>query len=453
MLSLRAIVILITLCGAALLALAPATAQEAGGKAPTKVLYIFNGAVGSTPNTISEVYPGKFIGNTTTVFSNQGSTIFSVTAAGDASIVYQFPALFSVGNLTPSLNGELFGEAYPGGPQDFFTITRQGTDLKVHQLPINMATYDSYPYFLLSPSGDFYTVLFVSTTQQEIARVKFDGTIQVLHTFAANEGTPDLYAGIARDAEGNFYGINDVNSNGVLSAYLYRLSADGTFTNLVTYSGGVGPASPLVTAPDGTVYGAMAAGGPYLTGSIYKFSPSTGQLTTLATFPKTGMIRPGSLLLADDGNLYGSTSSLPSYFFRLNLATNQLEDLTGPLYSEACPCPMVQGSNGKLYGISPAGGGGGGGVFFNVDAGLPPPQPMIQLFSPTQASAGTRVELWGSNLLGATSVAFDGIAGTNVLATTSQSVFVDVPEGATSGPLTITTPNGSFTTQQDFTVE
>jgi len=448
MIGLRPIVILTTLCGGTLLVLAPATAQEAGGKAPTKVLYIFNGAVGSTPNTISEVYPGKFIGNTTTVFSNQGSTIFSVTAAGDASIVYQFPALFSVGTVLPTLNGQLFGEGFPNGPQNFFSLTRQGTDVRIHQLPINMATYDSYPYFVLSPSGEFYTVLFVSTTQQEIARVAFDGTITVLHTFAANEGTPDLYAGIAMGPEGDFYGFNDTSTN----QYLYKLSHTGTFTRVLTLPTGNGNAG-LVAAPDGTVYGELGNGGPNQTGSIYRFSPATGQYTTLATFPTTGMKYPATLLLADDGNLYGSTSSLTSYLFRLNLATNQLEDLTGPLYSEACPCPMVQGSNGKLYGISPAGGGGGGGVFFNVDAGLPPPQPVIQLFSPLEAGPGTRVELWGSNLLGATSVTFDGIAGTNVLATTSQSVFVNVPEGATSGPITIATPNGSFTTQQDFTVE
>jgi hypothetical protein len=114
---------------------------------------------------------------------------------------------------------------------------------------------------------------------------------------------------------------------------------------------------------------------------------------------------------------------------------------------------MVQGSNGKLYGISPAGGGGGGGVFFNVDAGLPPPQPTITLFSPTQGAGGTSVELWGSNLLGATSVTFNGIAADGVEVTTSQSAFVNVPEGATSGPITITTPNGSFTTQESFTVQ
>jgi hypothetical protein len=438
---------LVTLCGAALLALALATAQEVGGKAATKVLYIFNGAVGSTPNTIYEVAPGKFIGNTTETPTGYGSTIFSVTSAGDASLVYQFPALFSIGIITPTLNGELFGEGGTPSSNNFVTLTRKGEGEKSYSLGI-AATFGIYPFFAPSPSGDLYAVLGVTRTQYEIVRIKFDGTIQVLHTFSSSEGTPDRYAGIAMGPEGDFYGFNDTSTN----QYLYKLSHTGTFTRVLTLPTGNGNAG-LVVAPDGTVYGELGNGGPNKTGSIYMVSPTTGQYTTLATFATTGMKYPATLLLADDGNLYGSTSSLTSYIFRLNLATNQLEDLTGPLYSEACPCPMVQGSNGKLYGISPAGGGGGGGVFFNVDAGLPPPQPVIQLFSPAQASVGTRVELWGSNLLGATSVTFDGIAGTNVLSTTSQSVFVDVPEGATSGPITIATPNGSFTTQESFTVQ
>jgi hypothetical protein len=436
-----------TLCGAALLALAPAAAQDASSKVTTKVLYIFNGAVGSTPNSISEVYPGKFIGNTTETPTGYGSTIFSVTAAGDASIVYQFPALLSAGTVLPTLNGQLFGEGFRSGYSSLFTITRQGTEPRSYQLG-NIATYDSYPYFVLSPSGEFYTVLFVSATQQEIARVAFDGTITVLHTFTASEGTPDLYAGIAMGPDGGVYGFNDTSTN----QYLYKLSHTGTFTRVLTLPTGNGNAG-LVAAPDGTLYGELNNGGTNKTGTIYKVSPTTGQYTTLATFPATGMKYPATLLLADDGNLYGSTSSLTSYLFQLNLANNQLEDLTGPLYSEACPCPMLQGSNGKFYGISPAGGGGGGGVFFNVDAGLPPPQPTITLFSPTQGAGGTSVELWGSNLLGATSVTFNGIAADGVEVTTSQSAFVNVPEGATSGPITITTPNGSFTTQESFTVQ
>jgi hypothetical protein len=35
----------------------------------------------------------------------------------------------------------------------------------------------------------------------------------------------------------------------------------------------------------------------------------------------------------------------------------------------------------------------------------------------------------------------------------SQGVWVDVPAGATSGLVTVTTPNGTFTTTQIFTVQ
>lgn len=441
------------LCGIALSALA-ATAQLAPGQVTVKVVYVFTGAV-STPNNIAEVSPGRFIGSTLQTSTAGGGAIYSATSAGAFTVIYQFPpspAAFEVGTIIPTVNGELFGEGHPTGSQNFFTMTRKGTNLKIYQLGSNETTLDYYPFFVPSPSGDLYAPMIVTSTQYQIARIAFDGTIAVLHTFAPSEGVPEHYGGIARGPEGNFYGINDININGVPSIYLYKLSPDGTFTKLVTFTTG-GPGLPLVAAPDGTVYGARAAGGPYLTGSIYKVSPKTGQFTTLANFPKTGMSGPATLLLADDGNLYGSTFSLPSYFFRLNLTTNQLQDLAGALYSESCPCPMIQGSDGQIYGVSPAGGSGGGGLLFAIDAGLPPPKPMIELFSPSHGSAGARVELWGANLLGATSVTFNGTAASGVLTTTSQSAFVRIPTGATSGPITITTPNGSFTTQQSFTVQ
>ncbi len=64
-----------------------------------------------------------------------------------------------------------------------------------------------------------------------------------------------------------------------------------------------------------------------------------------------------------------------------------------------------------------------------------------------------KVLLWGKNLRGATSVSFNGTLATKFSVPSSQGVWVWVPEGATSGPITVTTPNGSFTTMQGFTVQ
>jgi hypothetical protein len=55
-------------------------------------------------------------------------------------------------------------------------------------------------------------------------------------------------------------------------------------------------------------------------------------------------------------------------------------------------------------------------------------------------------------LLDVTSVTFNGLPASGVSVTSGQSAWVNVPTGATTGPVTITTPNGSYTTTQNFTV-
>lgn len=87
---------------------------------------------------------------------------------------------------------------------------------------------------------------------------------------------------------------------------------------------------------------------------------------------------------------------------------------------------------------------------FSLNVGLAPPKPKVKLVSPETGAVGTTVLLWGDNLLGATSVTFNGTPAADFKIPTWQSVFVEVPAGATTGPITIATPNGSFTTTTDF---
>jgi hypothetical protein len=63
------------------------------------------------------------------------------------------------------------------------------------------------------------------------------------------------------------------------------------------------------------------------------------------------------------------------------------------------------------------------------------------------------VILWGKYLLGATAVTFNGVPAASPVSTSVQSVLVTVPPGATSGPVAVTTANGSFTTAGSFSVE
>jgi large repetitive protein len=79
--------------------------------------------------------------------------------------------------------------------------------------------------------------------------------------------------------------------------------------------------------------------------------------------------------------------------------------------------------------------------------------PKISSFSPTSGPVGTSVTINGWGFNGETSVAFNGTdAVSPVVTNTGTQITVDVPSGATSGPITVTSPGGTGTSASNFTV-
>jgi hypothetical protein len=79
--------------------------------------------------------------------------------------------------------------------------------------------------------------------------------------------------------------------------------------------------------------------------------------------------------------------------------------------------------------------------------------PTISSFSPTTGSVGTSVTLHGHNFEGpdVTSVTFNGTSATFTI-DNPQKISATVPAGATTGPIAITSPDGTATTSTNFTV-
>jgi hypothetical protein len=85
----------------------------------------------------------------------------------------------------------------------------------------------------------------------------------------------------------------------------------------------------------------------------------------------------------------------------------------------------------------------------------PPPapaaSPVIAGFSPASAPVGATVTIDGSGFTGATAVTFNG-KGATFTVISDKSVTATVPAGATSGPISLSTPGGTVTTTGGFNV-
>ena len=68
--------------------------------------------------------------------------------------------------------------------------------------------------------------------------------------------------------------------------------------------------------------------------------------------------------------------------------------------------------------------------------------PTITEFTPTSGSVGTSVAISGTNFTGATAVAFNGVSASFTV-TSDTAIEATVPEGATTGPLSVTTPGAA----------
>jgi uncharacterized repeat protein (TIGR03803 family) len=244
---------------------------EAHADTTFTVLYSFNGGTdGAQPHAgLVRDAAGNLYG--TTIRGGGGSnlgTVFKLDTTGAETVLYSFTG-FPDGakpraGLVLDAAGNLYGTTYHGGASDLGTVFRLDTT----------------------------------------------GAETVLHSFSGRDGQ-NPYAGLVRDAAGNFYGTTQNGGGDFAAGTVFKLDTTGKETVLHSFTGGSDGANPyagLIRDAAGNFYATTFTGGAYGFGTVFKLD-ATGNETVLYSFTggadgghsRAGLIRDAA------GNLYGTT--------------------------------------------------------------------------------------------------------------------------------------------------
>lgn len=243
---------------------------------------------------------------------------------------------------------------------------------------------------VLGPDGSFYGTTFwggadygwpnLGVGNGAVFKVTPQGQRAILAVFDGLNGT-EPRAGLALGSDGNFYGTTAGGGENNLGT-IFKITPAGELAVLVHFTGTTGsakggvPGAALILASDGNFYGTTGEGGAGNYGTIFRVSPA-GNFTTLVEFTGDSGNAPGSqplakLIQASDGALYGTTryggANSRGSIFKLTLSGQFASLLSfGGTNSGAYPkVELLETSDASFLGITSEGGTNGVGTVFKV---------------------------------------------------------------------------------------
>jgi uncharacterized repeat protein (TIGR03803 family) len=209
-----------------------------------------------------------------------------------------------------------------------------------------------------------------------VFKINTDGSgFAELHGFSGVvEDGQNPSAPLLQGSDGVLYGTTYGPSAGVL----FKVNTNGTgFAVLYRFgTGGMFPESQLVEGSDGALYGVASGGGVNGGGTVFRLNKDGTGISELHSFPESlgdGNF-PLVLFEGSDGGLYGTTSDLNTggqgTVFRLDKDGSNyavLWQFTGIAGDGADPGPLLEGSDGALYGTTYVGGDNNSGTVFSLN--------------------------------------------------------------------------------------
>ena len=439
---------------------------------------------GVMPRSLVQGTDGNFYGVGAEGGHNGGGSIFKVSPAGTVTSLYIFCLMepcrdgYRPNGLVLARDGNFYGTTEGGGDAGggvIFRVPPSGTVTTLYSFcaGLQFCTDGVAPEgeLIQGSDGALYGTTFHGGKHDggTVFKITLSGVFTSLYSFCSQspncaDGTNPT-AGLVEATNGMFYGTT---SRGGANCTIYsgcgtlfRISSTGVFTTLYNFcaqpncADGLFPETSLIQPVlDGKIYGTTSSGGQVNTtcpsgcGTVFKIASTGGALTILHAFTNSEGAQVQNLMQATDGSFYGTAltggSANLGTFFKMDSAGsvtvlfNFCDDASCKLTFN--PSGVMQATNGLFYGTTL--GIGNGAVF---TFGFPP---FIRL-SPSSGSVGTMVNIYGTDLSGATSVSFHGAPATFTILSAGE-ITTSVPAGASFGSVTVTTPSATLVSDVVF---
>ncbi len=434
------------------------------------ILHSFNGIDGANPFArLLPVNDGSFYGSSYTGGANDKGTIFRVTQNGTVTVIHSFNGMDGLkpNELIQASDGNFYGTTKEGGVYGKGTIFRLATNGTFNTLySFNGTDGDSPRAGLLQANdGNLNGTTFSggSNGQGILFRLGLDGTLAIVYDFGSPDGLDPLdplftdaenpSGKLIQGSDGALYGTTEGGGDLSSPGTIYSMTLGGTETILYSSFEGDIPIGGLIQSRDGNFYFTVSSTNG---GTIYRMTPE-GLMGYSFSYAQGGS-PAGGLFESSNGNIYGTTSTGGSQdlgmIFRYQPDTSfgsfeSLYSFNGQNGSHPFG-GITQGSDGNLYGSTFDGGTNNQGTLFKLPLTAPP---SITSFSPASGPIGSAVLIKGTNFTGVTGVSFNGIpASFTTYSSIDTEITAIVPAAATTGLITVSTPNGKATSLTPFTV-
>jgi uncharacterized repeat protein (TIGR03803 family) len=300
---------------------------------------------------------------------NAGGTVVRTSVSGQGLVLHTFEqtgGLF-LGGENPAIafvkgpDGDLYGVTESGGTHTFgvmYKLARNGNFQILHNFCSLQNCTDAPVPITLANDGNFYGVSYLT-----FFRISPQGTWTQIATLGQSLGGASR---LIQASDGNFYAVGN--------RVAFRLTPSGQLTVLHQFVYPAFPTSPLIQASDGNLYGATGGSGSGT--GIFRMSLS-GDLAFIHQMTDSEGYSPVQLLQASDGNLWGISDFRNGSFFTISLSGVSIQSEAFNCNATGCgPLGMIEGTDGNLYGVAGAGGNAPPGddplgTIFKIAAGLP----------------------------------------------------------------------------------